>query len=70
METRRENQPVSNSVVGPAATAIRAGRTYLGCPRITAHARGPPPRKTTQAPQKNGAAEAPTSTAPLGTPDP
>jgi hypothetical protein len=71
METTQGTQPVSNNAVGPAAAAaVRTGRPCHGNHNRRTRARGPPhTRELATSPgarQKDGAADAPTSTAPEG----
>jgi hypothetical protein len=70
METIQGSQPVSNSVVGPAAaTAVTAARPRPGSHRCRVRARSPPPSAIQLIPRAayNDAVDAPTSTAPEGT---
>jgi hypothetical protein len=71
METKRGNQPVSESVTGPVATAAAcAGNPFHGSRFSLSRPRGPPHAPHVQQQLKDGAADAPTSTAPEQTPDP
>jgi len=70
METTQGSQPVSNSVVGPAAaTAVTEARLCHGSHRCHVRARSPPLSAIAMIPRaaQSGAVDAPTSTAPEGT---
>src|SRR5215472_8101272 len=64
METRQRTQPASDSFAGPAKAALLNARHYPRGPPRCANSDTSPGRTI------NGAAEAPTSTAPKRTPDP